>query len=291
MLLMTTIATDAPTASQGGLAWIITALALGLVLWAAGGGIIRPAVGVLGLAAGAVAGRMVWLETGVGPEWVLPTVGALACACVALLAWHLASGALLALLAALLAASITWSIATLAAPEDAPVPTPPVAGLFGLDQPSAAADADTDDHSPENTREEPTAPTSGEPQDSALAAVEQHLQSSEELAPVRAAWPEVPADERFAILVAAGIAALMGLLLAALASRTSAILLTALGGSLLVVCALPRLASALGASDLGLSPSNAALTAIGAWTVLALLGVLIQSVLASPTPVVVSSPD
>ena len=46
------IASATPVAPEGELAWIITALALGLVLWAAGGSIIRPAVGALGLAAG-----------------------------------------------------------------------------------------------------------------------------------------------------------------------------------------------------------------------------------------------
>ena len=271
------------------LAWTITALGLGLVLWAAGGGIMRPAVAALGLAAGAIAGRLVWLESGVGPEWVLPLVGALATTCVALLAWHLASGMLLSLLGALLAACVTWGIASIA--DSALVPPPPVAGLFGLTHPVyAVAPPPGEQPAPEASPVEQSGATieTAAVLNAALRAKAEALgkdfAASQEIAPIRMAWALVGANSRFTILVASGIAALLGLLLAALAQRTAAIVLTAVGGGLLVVGAIPRLAATLGAGELGMAPSTAAFVAIGAWLALALLGIIIQMAMAAPPP-------
>ncbi|MCH2136730.1 MAG: hypothetical protein MK101_09130 [Phycisphaerales bacterium] len=267
-------ASGAPAGSDASLAWIITALALGLVLWAAGGSIIRPAVGALGLAGGAILGRLVWLETGVGPEWVLPLVGALTTACVALLAWHLASGLSLCLLLGLLTAVTTWALIALIAPDDQPLPQPPVAMLFGLDEaPLPDADAPVS---------APSAPVLSA--DETIGNIAAELEARPELRPVRAAWALVPGADRFAILIAGGSAALLGLLLSALASRTSAVLLTAVGGALMIAGSVPRLFQALGGTSLGFSPQESALFAIGCWLGLSVLGLLIQFAMGTPPP-------
>lgn len=288
MVHVLAIASTDVTASGPDLAWIIAALGLGLVLWAAGGGIMRPAVAALGLAAGAIAGRLVWLESGVGPEWVLPLVGALATTCVALLAWHLASGMLLSLLAALLAASVTWGIASIA--DSALVPPPPVAGLFGLTHPVYEAVKPVDPPAPEAATAAPAdtaidaAPILHAALRAKAEALGEDFAASQDIAPIRMAWALMGANSRFTILVASGIAALLGLLLAALARRTAAIVLTAVGGGLLVIGAIPRLAATLGANDLGMEPSTTALVAIGAWLALAVLGIIIQMAMAAPPP-------
>jgi len=299
--LLATALTDANSAGPS-LAWTIVAFGLGLVLWGSGGGIMRPAVGALGLAAGAIAGRMVWLESGVGPEWVLPMVGALATSCVALLAWHLASGMLLSLLAAMLTGSVVWGIASMADSDS--VPPPPVAGLFGLQHPTYATTPDASETAQANDAATPPAanpgPDSATPDDTPTEAARatdtpltadlraqaeagwDHIAASPELAPIRTAWSRVPDNDRFTILVASGIAALLGLLAAALAGRTAAIWLTASGGGLLVMCALPRLVSTMGASNLGFEPQTAAMVVTFGWLTLTILGIVIQMVLRTP---------
>jgi hypothetical protein len=282
---LATLATDTTGTD---LAWTITALGLGLVLWAAGGGLMRPAVGALGLAAGAIAGRMVWLETGIGPEWVLPLVGALATTCVALLAWRLASGMLLCLLGALLAGSVTWGIASFN--HQANVPAPPLALLFGITQPTYTLESTP----PESDPPAVVASQDPSPLDTAALvssnlkakaqAIGGDIAQSEAAAPIRAAWMGAHAEIRFSVLIAMGIAALVGLLIAALTERTAAIWLTAIGGALLVVAALPRLGSTLGAGELGITPTTSVHIAIGAWLAMTVLGIVIQMAMATPPP-------
>lgn len=279
---------DASSTVSPDLAWTLAALAVGLILWAAGGGIMRPAVGALGLAMGAMAGWMAWLETGIGPAWAMPLGVALVTACVTLLAWHLASGVLLSALAGLLAASVTWSVVHLAAPLE--VAPPPVAALFGIEATVLSP------QTPPQTTITPALYTPAAPQGSlnpahlgeaALRLQAQQLAGDvaghQSVAPVRAAWSTVPATDRFAILVAMAAAALGGLLLAALAQSTAAVLLTSIGGSLLIVGAVPRLVSTLGAVDLGFGPDRGILIAIGAWAVLSVLGIAIQAATGSKT--------
>ena len=263
------------------LAWTLAALAVGLMLWAAGGNILRPAVGALGLTVGAIAGWMVWQETGIGPAWAMPLAGALVTACVALLAWHLASGVLLSVLGGLLAGSVAWTAVFLMAPDE--IAAPPVADVFGiehqlLDQANSM---------------EPAVFTPAEASGGSLAedlvrkrsqSLADQVAARSELAPVRAAWSTVPAQERMIILISAAAAALCGLLLAALAQSTAAVLLTAIGGSLMIAGAVPRLAHTLGATDLGLSAPRAAVVAVIVWFVLALLGCAIQCATGQRTP-------
>jgi hypothetical protein len=284
---------DASSSVSPDLAWTLAALAVGLILWAAGGGIMRPAVGALGLALGALGGWMAWQETGIGPAWAMPVGGALVTACVTLLAWHLASGVLLSALAGLLAASVAWSVVHLASPLE--VAPPPVAALFGIDTTVL----------PPLVTITPALYTPAAPQGSlnpahlgeaALRLQAQQLADNvadhENVAPVRAAWSTVPAADRFAILVATAAAALAGLLLAALAQSTAAVLLTSIGGSLLIVGAVPRLVGTLGAVDLGFGPERGILIAIGAWTVLSVLGIAIQAAIGSKTrPAVVAAAE
>ena len=135
MHLISAIPTEA---LSGDLLWAIAAFLVGFILWAAGGWILRPAVGALGLGLGALGGLLIWMETGIGPPWAAPLVGGILVACVALLAYRLLAGGMLAATLALLAATSSWSVLHLT--EDG-VPPPPVATLFGLPlQPPPPAD-------------------------------------------------------------------------------------------------------------------------------------------------------
>jgi hypothetical protein len=166
-------------------------------------------------------------------------------------------------------------------PEE--IAAPPIADVFGIEhQLMSAADSI-----------EPVLYTPTTPGDlaegivrSRTQALADQLKGSTELAPVRAAWSTVPAEERMIILVAIAAAALSGLLLAALAQSTAAVLLTAIGGSLMITGAVPRLAHTLGATDLGLGAPRAAVVAVLAWFALALLGSAIQLATGQRSPAV-----
>ncbi|MCH2137705.1 MAG: hypothetical protein MK074_01475 [Phycisphaerales bacterium] len=270
---------EAPSGLGTELISTLAALATGLVLWAAGGGIMRPAVGALGLGLGALGGWMAWQQTGIGPMWALPAGSALVTCCVALLAWHLASGVLLSALAGLLAGSVAWGAIHIDQGNE--VAPPPIQALFGL----APMPVDsTNDDATITPVLAPAATPSLNPSDLAEAAVRAHTQefadqlaAQEDLAPVRAAWDTVPAEPRLVILIATAAAALLGLLIAALAQSLAAVLLTAIGGALLVVASVPRLVTSISGMDPGFSPSTTALLAVGAWAGMSVLGMAIQA--------------
>ncbi len=264
------------------LLWTPATFAVGLMLWVAGGGIIRPSVGAVGLGLGALGGWLAWLETGIGPAWALPASGAVITCCVALLAWHLASGVLLCASAGLLAGAVAWGSVHLMQPAE--IATPPVAALFGLEAPDTASDASPSLVPVAFTPIAGTPPASLNPDalaDAAIAAragaLAKDVADHEQIAPVRAAWTTVPAEQRFVILIATAGAALLGLVIAALAQSTAAILLTSICGALMMVSAVPRMLNSFGVADLGISANTAVMTALGAWALLSLAGIGIQT--------------
>lgn len=234
---MHSIATITETAASGTLPWILASLAVGIVLWATGGWVLRSAVGAMGLGLGGLAGMMIWEQTHIGPQWVAPVVGGIVIACVALLAYKLLAGALLALTLAILGGSVAWTVLHLTEDE---VPPPPVAGLFGLPADETAGTlTDTKASEPVVTGPRRSVRPVSLPQGITQHAID--LAQHERLVPFRDAWETLPPDPRLAVLATAGIAALVGLILSTFFTTAAAVLLTAAAGAGLVLTALPRL--------------------------------------------------
>ena len=256
------------------LSWTIAALITGIVLWATGGWILRPAVGAMGLALGGLVGWVIWQETGIGPPWAAPLAGGIVVACVALLAYRLLSGGLLAASLALMACMGTWAVS---ACTDAQVPHPPSIAMLGLGSPT-----EKDVQALEATITEVSLPPA-----TSLADPGKWLEH-EELTPFREAWQAVPPDPRLAIMIAAAVGALLGLILATFASTTAAVLLTACGGSLMMLAAGPRLLAMAGLLPGWTSNPSAGSGLAFGWMGLVVLGLIIQALarprLASTTP-------
>ncbi len=256
------------------LSWTLAALITGIVLWATGGWILRPAVGALGLALGGLLGWIIWKETGIGPPWVAPLAGGIVVACVSLLAYRLLSGALLAASLSLMAGLATWAVAACSQPQ---VPHPPCVAMLGL------TSTPPDQTAPSEATIKPVSlPMTSLPDPGAWL-------DHEELTPFREAWQAVPPDPRLAIMIAAAAGALVGLLLATFAATTAAVLLTACSGSLMILAAAPRLLEMAGVLPAWSSiPSAGSGLAFG-WVGLVLLGLIIQG-LARPRLASTASP-
>ena len=262
------------------LSWVIAAMVTGIVLWATGGWILRPAVGALGVALGALLGWTVWQETGIGPAWIPPLVGGIVVACVALLAYRLLAGAMLAASLALLVGLGAWTVLSLSQ-ED--MPHPPIVHMLGLAD-TAAADGPAPE--PPTTLDTTIAPVALP--SAALPATTDWL-DSEELTPFRLAWSTVPSDPRLVIMIAAAAGALVGLVLATFATTFGAVLLTACCGALLMLAAGPRLLDLAGLSPGWLKSGAAGTGLVIGWIGLTVIGLIVQSLArprltAKPTP-------
>ena len=256
MLLLNAIPT---TGTSGDLVAAIIVLGAGIILWAAGGWIIRPAVGALGLGLGALGGFLIWMETGIGPAWATPLIGGIVAACVALLAYRLLAGLMLAVSLALLASTTTWTVLSLTEPD---VPPVPVAVLFGLPDTAPSPDA--------------AEPDASSPLPIGPLRVPIELADHERLTPIRAAWTTMPSDPRLAVLLMAGGGLLGGLVLSTLFSKAAAIMLTAIAGGGLIVAGLPRLLAHLDFMPDWLSsePAGGMLTLV--WLGASVLGLIVQ---------------
>jgi hypothetical protein len=267
MHLLATIPADP---LSGDLLWVGAALLVGFILWAAGGWILRPAVGALGLGLGALGGLLIWMETGIGPPWAAPLVGGVIVACVALLAFRLLAGGMLAAALALLAATSTWSVLHLT--EDA-VPPPPVAMLFGLPHQPPPASA---------PQQEPASGTSSDASfipvsmPSPLSMATSKFSADERLIPFKDAWEQLPPDPRLAVLLFAGAAALAGLVCSTLFGTLGAIMLTATAGGGLILASLPRLLLNWDMLPTWLEGATGGTTLCLAWLGLTAIGLIVQ---------------
>ena len=214
------------------MASMLTTAGVGIVLWAAGGWLLRPAVASLGLGLGALGGLLIWMETGIGPPWAAPLIGGVLLACVAVLAYRLLAGALLSIVLALFMASAAWMTMNIIEP---PVPPPPTQHLFGW--PDAPANENVS-ITPVSTA---TLPTLRPPV--AESDVTKWRDAYERTRPFMEAWALVNGDSRLCIMIAGGAGLLAGFVLATVMPTLAAILLTAITGSAMVLIAAPRLAS------------------------------------------------
>lgn len=251
MLLLATASTVVtPAGPPADLSWTIAALAVGAVLWATGGWVLRSATAAMGLAIGGLAGWMAWQETGIGPPWAAPAIGAVTVACVALLAYRLLAGGLLAAVLALLCGATAWTVLHLSDPS---VIHPPVAALFGLPV------ADSSDLI------------------SALAATGLSGEATEaHLAPFRQAWETLAPDPRLVVFVAAACGALCGLVMSTFAASNAAVLLTAAAGSLMILGAIPRLLIAYDVAPAWIQAADTASGAVLTWIALTAIGMAVQ---------------
>jgi hypothetical protein len=254
---------------SGTLPWTLAALAVGIVLWATGGWVLRSAVGAMGLGLGGLLGMIIWEQTHIGPPWVAPVVGGIVVACVALLAYKLLAAALLTVTLAILGGSVAWTALHL---TEAEVPPPPVAGLFGLPVDNLTTD------SPDNTTvsiysQHSILPVSFPP-DISQRAID--LANHEKLVPFREAWESMPPDPRLTVLAAAGIAALAGLILSTFFTTVAAVLLTATAGAGLVLTALPRLMDHWSIAPEWLGGSTAGSAIVLAWLGATVIGLVLQ---------------
>lgn len=266
------------------LSWVIAAMITGVVLWATGGWILRPAVGALGLALGGLLGWTVWQETGIGPAWIPPLVGGVVVACVALLAYRLLAGGMLAASLALLAGLGTWTVLSVSQ-ED--MPRPPIVQMLGLADSAAVDGVDPETPTPNTTIAPVALPAAP------LPATTDWL-DHEELTPFRQVWSTVPPDPRLIIMIAAAAGALTGLVLATFTTTFAAVLLTACCGGLLILAAGPRLLDFAGLSPSWLESSAAGTGLVIAWIGLTIIGLVVQSLArprlaATPTPPSTSS--
>jgi len=255
---MQILASITETTTTGTLPWVLAALAVGIVLWATGGWVLRSAVGAMGLGLGGLAGMVIWEQTHIGPQWVAPVVGGIVIACVALLAYKLLAGALLAITLAILGGSVAWTVLHITEDE---VPPPPVASLFGL---------------PVEVEAAPSTPITLVSLPSPLTLQTPEWTNHEKLVPFRDAWETLPPDPRLMVLAAAGIAALAGLILSTFFTTAAAVLLTAAAGSGLVLAGLPRLLDTWGMVPEWLSGATGGSTMVLVWLGATLLGLIVQ---------------
>ncbi len=261
---MQVISTSPIPIESGEFIWALAALAVGLILWVTGGCLLRSAVGALGLGLGALGGLLVWMQTGIGPPWAAPLVGAIIVACVALLAYKLLAGTLLALSLALLGACTAWTLMHVTQPE---VPPPPVAMIFGLE------------HQPEP-----------EPTEVVLVSLPtpdilggNNWAQDERLIPFKESWSLLPVDARLAVLAVAGGSALAGLVVFTLLSSLAAVLLTSVTGAGLMLAASPRILAHWDMAPDWLHESSGGSVMVFAWLTASVLGLVIQA-LVRPQP-------
>ena len=254
---------------SGTLPWTLAALAVGIVLWATGGWVLRSAVGAMGLGLGGLLGMIIWEQTHIGPAWVAPVVGGIVVACVALLAYKLLAAALLTITLAILGGSVAWTVLHL---TEAEVPPPPVAGLFGLPVDNLTPDS-PDDTTVSTYSQRSILPVSFPPVISQRAM---DLANHEKLMPFREAWESMPPDPRLTVLAAAGIAALAGLILSTFFTTAAAVLLTATAGAGLVLTALPRLMDHWSIAPEWLGGSTAGSAIVLAWLGATVIGLVLQ---------------
>lgn len=250
----------------------VVALVAGLVLWIAGGKVLRPLLALLGFVAGAAGGALVATRlfpadaAGIPSGYAGVAVGSLvgALLALALFRFAMAAGAGVVFAAAgVLAAGVYLSFTPGGLPLDAAGAREAASRLIGPAATASLSRASTataapDDAAPNTLADAARAETAG-------------------------LWARLPESSR-AILVGAGLlGALAGLGLGALAPARAAAVVTAWLGSVLWLASLAWLASTLhipGRQFLDQGP----LAWMAIWLVVALIGLAVQTSGRSPSP-------
>ena len=279
-----------------GLIPVVLLLLVGLVLWAAGRRVLRTGFAAAGLIFGGVmgyaAGGLDIVAQMQLPAWVFAAVAAVVAALVFAAAYRLVLAAVIALLLAALAPLSVWTAAEMGAL--------PVKGggsvtqepLFAgsLQQPNAEPATDLDrwleemfgtpgapgeETEPVINEQDPVLPP---PDDDAEANVWSQWWARARAVFVdlfRTAWKKSPEPLRWSVVAAAAVGGLLGLVLGAAAPAISAAVVTALGGSGIMLTSSLTLATRVEALQGSWMPSTP--TAWLAWWVaLAVIGLGIQ---------------
>ncbi|MHC4908771.1 MAG: hypothetical protein ACYTF9_03515 [Planctomycetota bacterium] len=213
---------------------ILVVTAIGIVLWAAGGRLLRTAFALLGFVFGAAVGWFLGHAVELGaPVGIIALVAALLLACVGTLAYRTAVAAGLAAVLAIAAPLAVWSVADLKGLEAA------VSGPLGTPEPVLTApvepDPAADDPDPIDTwlaeirgQGAESAGISEEVVDSLEAATTLAEQIVEQAGVV---WEKIPESIRGQMIGATVVGGLIGFLVGTLATAFSATLVTAFAGS------------------------------------------------------------
>ena len=301
-LLIATANAVSPFVPAGGLLLVI--LAIGLLLWALGGRLLRPGLALIGLIAGLPIG--IWIGSIAAPE--APPVffaagGAIAGLVIASISYGLALASVTSVLTAVVAVLGAWSAADLgfvdagavaqridaatgAVVTEAPSPLAREALTrlwFASGGSVAGGPAPVPSHS--NSGGPGAGAASGHASNDARTLAEPTQEGV--LARVRAAvetlWDEMPQPRRTLLMASGAAGAVIGLLFGLLFADTAAKLVSSLAGSLiLLIAGMPLLTAALGRSEDLLPMRPAAwFAAVGLLTI---IGFGVQRLLGDPPP-------
>lgn len=258
------------------------ALVVGVILWGLGVVVLRSAVALGGLVLGALVGWLTWVETGGSfPLWVVLLVFAVVVACVSLLIYRLVLAGLLATILSMASLVTLWSVLAMSAtvtegsiPEAGSTPAP-LQDLSLLIIGSNATDATEEDV-------DEAAPPSADMHELLPAAARQAEMIRRELATrfehLRGAWAELDATRQLVIVGSVLGGMLLGLIIATFAPRTTAVIVTAVLGSLLMLGSISRLLAMAGAPMHDLIEVWILLPIV-VWTALAVTGAFVQCML------------
>ena len=211
---------------------ILVIIAIGVVLWAAGGRLLRTAFALLGFLIGAAVGWLLGHAVELGaPAGLVALIAALVVACVATLAFRAAVATGLAAIVAVAAPMSIWAVADIKGLESA------VSEPLASPEPSVEAPAEPEMDEIDRWLAEVRGDTIEE------AGVELEAEVAETIAAAKTliehvvdqfqvVWDRVPEDLRSRMLGATIVGGLIGFLVGTLATAFSASLVTAFAGSM-----------------------------------------------------------
>ena len=255
----------------------VLAILAGGVLWGLGAVVLRAGIALAGLALGALIGWLTWLETGGSfPLWIILLVFALAVGLVGLLIYRLLLAGLLSGILASVGLVTVWSMLTFvpstdqSSVEDRTTPAPLIdVGLLLVG-------------SSERSGAEATPNGEGEARD-VLPAAAQRAEAVRRALVARISnlwgqWQLLAPRTQLAVVgsILGGI--LLGLVLATFARKTSAVIVTAVVGSVLIISSASRLLAMTGAPMHQIMEAWVLLPTV-ALAVLTIVGVLVQMTL------------
>jgi hypothetical protein len=243
--------------------WVL-ALVIGVVLWSMGGKILRPSLGLTGLFLGATLGWLVWTQVqGHIPLWTLMLGSGIVTACVCMLAYKLVLAGLLSMLLSIFLMVAAWSLME-STNVDSP-PSAPLSALGALVVGIPPVDVESTDDSDEHSS-------------SAMYALAIQRSIRDRAEALLEAWRGLDPTVRLIVLGSLLAGVLLGLLFATFAIKPTAIFVTSVIGSLLILGSLARLISLSGASTPALQNWWTPLPVV-LWGTLALIGILTQAML------------
>lgn len=223
------------------------ALLAGGVLWAMGSMVLRLGIALAGMALGAMIGWLAWIETGGSfPLWIVMAVFAAVVGLVGLAIYRLLLAGLLAGICASVAFVTIWCLLALTPTGDPPsdrIPATPLAEvgmlLTGSHEPAPAAPTESaSDASSAVPNLLPAATERAE-------ALRRHL--VERITALWGRWQLLSPRAQLSIVGGVLGGLLLGLLLATFLQKTSAMLVTAVAGSILLIGSISRLLAMIGA--------------------------------------------